>query len=450
MEGPAVTQSNEPVTWPFIGSGRNIEIVAAEGAYLIQRDGRRLLDAAGGAIVANVGHGRESVAQAVYRATKDTTYVVPPWLTPQRRQLVERLHRDWLPRRFAHIHLTCGGSEGIETAMKIAVQHHAARGDSARCKIIGRSVSYHGTTLATTAVGGHTARKFGLAHVLEAYPSAPTPYPLRCPLGPHHRDAGAFYVDALEQIIAAEGPEQIAAFLAEPITGSSGGAIVPPDDYWSAVRALCDRHGILLIMDEVMTGFGRTGRPFGFQHWPIEPDIFVSGKGLAGGYAPIVGVFATSAVAEPIAAAGMNVMFHTFGAHPAACAAADEVLRILSDEQLVTRAARVGDQLLTRLRAALGNHPHVAEVRGRGLLLALEIVADRATLEPFPASANITNRVIGAALKRGVFFYTGGTGDVRDIVCIGPPLTINEHEIDALVSVLSESLDEVMAGTAAA
>ena len=131
-----------------------------------------------------------------------------------------------------------------------------------------------------------------------------------------------YYVDALAEIIQEEGPGTIAAFLAEPINGSSGGAIIPPDDYWSGVRALCDKHGILLIMDEVMTGFGRTGMPFGFQHWAIEPDIFVSGKGLAGGYAPITGVFATSAIADPIAAAGMNVMFHTFGAHPAACAAA--------------------------------------------------------------------------------------------------------------------------------
>ena len=260
-------------------------------------------------------------------------------------------------------------------------------------------MSYHGTTLATTAVGGHTARKKGLAHVLETYPVAPTPYPLRCPLGPHHPDAGRYYVDALAKVIEAEGPETIAAFLAEPINGSSGGAIIPPDDYWKGVRALCDKHGILLILDEVMTGFGRTGVPFGFQHWGIEPDIFVSGKGLAGGYAPITGVFATSAVADPIAEAGMNVMFHTFGAHPAACAAACEVLRLLGEENLLQRCAIAGEVLQRRLKDVFGNHPNVAEVRGRGLLQAIEIVKNRTTLEPFDVSANITNRVIGAALK---------------------------------------------------
>ena len=439
-----MTDTQDAVRWPFTPIARNIEIVGADGAYLIRPDGSRILDAAGGAIVSNVGHGRESVALAVYHATKTTTYVVPPWLTPQRRELVERLRSDWLPPRFDHIHLTCGGSEGVETAMKIAIQSHAARGAPQRSKIIGRSVSYHGTTFATTAVGGHTARKKGLAHVLESYPSAPTPYPLRCPLGPNHPGAGRYYVDALARVIESEGAGTIAAFLAEPINGSSGGAIVPPDDYWKGVRALCDSHGILLILDEVMTGFGRTGTRFGFQHWGIEPDIFVSGKGLAGGYAPITGVFATSAVADPIADAGMNVMFHTFGAHPAACAAANEVLRLMTDENLLQRAASSGDVLQKRLKDALGNHPNVAEVRGRGLLQAIEIVKNRATLEPFDISANITNRLIGAALKRGVFFYGGGTGDVRDIVCMGPPFIIGEAEIELMVRVLSESLDEVL------
>jgi len=439
-----VSESNTPIAWPFTHVTRNIEIVGSGGAFLIDAGGRRILDAAGGAIVANVGHGRASVAQAVYQATKTTTYVVPPWLTTERRRLVDRLRERWLPPRFDHIHLTCGGSEGVETAMKIAIQYHAARGEPDRNKIIGRSVSYHGTTLATTAVGGHTARKKGLAHVLEPYPNVPTPYPLRCPLGPNHPDAGRYYVDALERVIESEGADTIAAFLGEPINGSSGGAIVPPNDYWPAVRELCDRYGIVLIMDEVMTGFGRTGKRFGFQHWNIEPDVFVSGKGLAGGYAPITGVFATSAIADPIAQAGMNVMFHTFGAHPAACAAADEVLRLLDEEDLVHRAALAGEALQKRLQDALGHHPHVAEVRGRGLLQAIEIVKNRSTLEPYDVADNVTNRVVGAALKRGVFFYGGGTGDVRDIVCMGPPFIIGEAEIDLMVRVLSESLDEVL------
>lgn len=436
--------SASEVSWPFIPAVRNLTIVRAEGAYLERADGRRILDAAGGAIVVNVGHGRACVAEAVAEATATATYVVPPWLTPSRAALVERLRADWLPASLGRTHLACGGSEGVESAMKIALQYQAARGESQRIAIIGRDVSYHGTTLATTAVGGHEARKKGLAHALSDYPRVATPYPLRCPLGPHHADAGAFYVSALEELLEQLGPENVAAFLAEPITGSSGGAIVPPDDYWPGVRALCDRHGILLIMDEVMTGFGRTGKRFGHQHWDIEPDLLVAGKGLAGGYAPIVGIFARDDIADTIAAADMTVMFHTFGAHPAACAAATEVLRILSDEGLVARAEQLGDLLKARLEERFAQHPNVAEIRGRGLLLALEIVADRDTLEPFPASAGITNKVVGAALRKGVFFYGGGTGVIRDIICLGPPFIIDETDIDRMVNVLGEALDEVL------
>ena len=426
--------------YPFIASRRSVNVVRAEGAYLFTEDGRRLLDAAGGAIVVNIGHGRKAVADAVAEATEKESYVVPPWLTPSRKRLIERLSADWLPAELSRIHLACGGSEGVESAMKIALQHHCARGQPTKTKIIGRSVSYHGTTLATIAVGGHEARKKGVAHALADYPSAPTPYPLRCP----EDDAGRYYVDALEQVIEREGPDTVAAFLAEPISGASGGAIVPPDAYWPGVRELCDRHDIILIVDEVMTGFGRTGLAFGYQHWPIVPDILVAGKGLAGGYAPLVGIFATDAVAEPIAAGGLNVMFHTFGAHPAACAAADKVLEIMTDENLVERAATMGAKLNTDLSAALSNHPNVAEVRGRGLLQGVEIVKNRDTLEQFAIEDNITNKIVGKALELGVFFYGGGTGVVRDVLVMGPPFIIDDADIDKMVTTLIESIDAVL------
>jgi adenosylmethionine-8-amino-7-oxononanoate aminotransferase len=436
--------SSADIPWPFVPAARNLNIVGTEGAYLETSDGRRILDAAGGAIVVNVGHGRRSVAEAVAQATEQETYVVPPWLTPSRAALIERLRRDWLPAGLGRVHLACGGSEGVESAMKIALQYHAACGRPERTVIIGRDVSYHGTTLATTAVGGHEARKKGLAHALADYPRVATPYPLRCPLGPHDPGAGDFYVAELEDRINEIGPDSVAAFLAEPIIGSSGGAIVPPENYWPAVRALCDRHGIVLIMDEVMTGFGRTGLRFGHQHWDVTPDILVAGKGLAGGYAPIAGIFARDEIASAIAEAEMNVMFHTFGAHPAACAAANEVLRILTDEDLVARAASLGERLAAALNAEFAQHPHVAEVRGRGLLQAVEIVADRDSLERFPTDANVTNRIVGAALERGVFFYGGGTGSVRDIVCFGPPFIIDDGDIETMVQTLGLALEQVL------
>ena len=319
------------------------------------------------------------------------------------------------------------------------ITRRAAR--DSRNQILSRSVSYHGTTVATTAVSGHPARRKGLEHALTQYPTVATPYPLRCPLGAHHPDAGAYYANLVRETILREGPDTIAAFLAEPITGSSGGAIVPPADYWPAVRSICDEFGVLLILDEVMTGFGRTGLPFGYQHWDIRPDILVSGKGLAGGYAPLGGVFATEEIGAAIEAAGMAVMFNTFGAHPAACAAAAEVLEIIVEEDLVDRAAQMGKALRQRLLEAFADHPNVAEVRGVGLLQAIEVVKDRQTLEPFPAADAVSNRIVGAGIERGVFYYGGGTGEVRDIVCMGPPFIIDHGHIDSMVEVLIDSVN---------
>ncbi len=430
------------VNWPFTGRG-TLRINRAEGVYLYSDSGQAILDAAGGAIVANIGHGRERVVARVAAATRDYTYVVPPWVTPSRAALVDALEAHWLPPELTRIHVTSGGSEAVESGVKLALQYHAALGAGERCLIIAREPSYHGTTLATAALSGHPARKRGLEGALQRYPVTAAPYPLRCPLGRDHPDMGAYYADALRTTLETAGPENVAALLAEPITGSSGGAIVPPDDYWPRVRAICDDYGILLILDEVMTGFGRTGRNFGYQHWDITPDILVSGKGLAGGYAPLGGVFATDAVASTIEDAGLNVMFHTFGAHPAACAAAAEVLTIMHEENLVERARIMGDELQQRLLETFRDHPHVADVRGRGLLQAIEIVRDRDSLEPYEESANITSRVVGAGLKKGVFFYGGGTGSVRDIVCMGPPFIIESAHIDTMVGVLREAVDQV-------
>ena len=427
-------------TYPFIPFNPPVSVTRGEGAYLVMEDGSRILDAAGGAIVTNIGHGRSEVAKAVAKATEEEGYVVPPWHTPSRVRLIERLAANWLPPHLSRVHLACGGSEGVESAMKIAIQHFAAVGRPEKCKIVGRSISYHGTTLATTAVAGHAARKRGLEHVLQSYPSTPTPYPLRCP----GNDPAGYYLEAFEATVEAEGPDTIAAFVGEPIVGASGGAIVPPDAYWPGIREICDRHEILLIADEVMTGFGRTGRTFGYQHWPYAPDILVAGKGIAGGYAPLTGVFATEAIAAPIGETDINVMFHTFAAHPAACAAGDKVLEIVERENLVERAATTGEKLMGALSDAIGSHPNVAEIRGRGLLQGVELVADRDTLEQFPIEDNVTGKLVGECLRRGVFLYGGGTGVVRDIMVIGPPFIIDDDDIDRIVGALAGAIDAVL------
>ncbi len=431
--------------WPFLPS-RMMYIERAQGVYLYTKQGQTIIDAAGGAIVANIGHGRQRVADAVAKATKDYSYVVPPWLTPSREAMLEVLHDHWLPNYLTRVHCTSGGTESNEAAMKIALHYQQAIGQEKRTKIIGRSISYHGTTLATAAISGHPIRKRGLENALPIFPEVDTPYPLRCSLGSHHENAGAYYADLLRDTIESEGPETIAGFLAEPITGSSGGAIVPPQDYWPLVRNICDEYGIVLILDEVMTGFGRTGKPFGYQHWPIEPDIVVSGKGLAGGYAPLGGVFAREEIGAAMEKAGYQVMFNTFGAHPAACAAAAEVLNIIIEENLVEQAQQRGQYLQDQLTNTLADHPHVAEIRGSGLLRAIEIVQDRESLERFPVEASISAKIVAKGLAMGVFFYGGGTGDVRDIICMGPAFIIDENQLDEIVSTLAQSIDDVIDG----
>lgn len=429
------------VRWPFSSRGGGLNIAKAEGCILYTHDGQAILDAAGGAIAVNVGHGRTRIADAVHAATLHRSYVVPPWLTPERERLLARLAADWLPPELGRVHLADSGSAGVETAIKIAIQYQAARGRPEKTKIVARTPSYHGTTMMAAAVGGHEARRRGLDHALPACPQVPAPYPLRCPT----EDVAGYCLEALEATLVREGAETVAAFLAEPIVGASGGALVPPPEYWPGVRALCDRYDVLLLADEVMTGFGRTGKRFGYQHWAGTPDVLVAGKGLASGYAPLTGVFATETIGAAIDGAGWNVMFHTFGAHPAACAAANEVLAILAEENLVARAAQLGEQLQAKLRAALADHPHVAEVRGRGLLQAVEIVADRSTLSPYPEAAGMAGRVAAAALRHGVWFYAGGTGPVRDLVMIGPPFTLSEAQLEQIVAALVAAINEATA-----
>lgn len=431
--------------WPFVPAGSGLEIDRAEGAYLYTSAGGAILDAAGGAIVVNIGHGRKEIGEATAIAMNRLSYAVPPFVTPDRVRLVERLREKWLPEGLTRVYLASGGSEAMDAALRIARQYHVACGDERRTKIVGRAVSYHGTTAATLAVGDHAARKAGFDPFFFEVVRAPACYPLRSPLGPHHPDAGTHAAKGLEQAIEESGPETIAAFVAEPIVGSSGGAIVPPDDYWPAVQDICARHGILIIADEVMTGFGRTGTRFGVDHWNVKPDILVAGKGLTGGYAPICGVFTTDAVANPLAEKGDAPMFYTYGAHVAACATANAVLGVMEREALVERVAEIGPRLGERLQATLGQHPNVAEIRGHGLLWAVEIVRDRETLQPFAKEDGVTGKVVAAGLQDGVFFYPGGTGAVRDIICLGPPFIIGEDEIDIMANVLARSVDSAVA-----
>lgn len=414
--------------WPFLASQRALDIKSAKGNRLFLSDGGEILDAAGGAIVTNIGAGHPEVVEAIREAAANASYAVPTWSTPERERLVERLRTDWLPADLTQIYLGSGGSECIDAAMRLARFHQVAIGQPDRHKIIYQDISYHGATLSTMAISGHASRRRGLEPLLMNMPSVATPYPLRHDQAATNQDAGTYAAQDLEACIAREGAETIAAFIGEPIIGSSGGAIIPPPSYWDLVQEICHKHGVLLIVDEVMTGFGRTGRKFASEHFDIKPDILVAGKGLAGGYAPLGGVFTKSSITDPLSDAGFAPMFYTFGGHPIGCAAADKVLEIMQRDHLVERVETIGAFFHEQLKA-LEDHPHIAEIRGKGFLWAVEVVEDRDTLTRFASEKMITAKIISAGLDQGIFYYPGGTDIVRDIVCLGPGFTSTQEDI---------------------
>jgi adenosylmethionine-8-amino-7-oxononanoate aminotransferase len=423
-----------------------VEVASTEGCYLITPDGRRLLDAAGGAIVVNVGHGRAEIAEVYAEAARTETYVVPPFITPSRARLTERLLDRWLPEGLTRVFYTCGGSESIDAATRLARQHHLSAGRSSRYKVIGRDLSYHGITLATLSVGGHYKRRAGFEPLLLDLPKAPACYCYRCAFDKSYPDCEVACATTLDELFEREDPDTIAAFIAEPIGGSTAGGLVPPDEYWPVIEETCRRHGVLLIVDEVMTGYGRTGRNFGVEHWGVRPDILVGGKGLSGGYAPMGAVCATEEVLAPIIAAGDELMFFTYSGHPAGCAVSDKVLEILEREHLVERAATLGRRLGDRL-GELSGHAHVGDVRGRGLLWGVEIVRDKHTREPFPKEAGITTKVVAAGLQEGVFYYPGGSDPARDVITLGPPFIVTEDEVDRMARTLGDCISSAVERT---
>ena len=401
----------DPSRYAFLpGAPAYPTIVAGEGVFLIADDGRRILDAAAGAIVGNIGWGRKEVAAAA-AAAMETGYVVPLWPTPHRLALHDELVQHWLPAGFNHVFFTSGGSESTDSAIRLARAYQVAKGRSDRWKVIGRHPSYHGMTTGTMAVASHDARQKGYEPLLLPFPKVPWD------------DA-----EQVLKVIEQEDPATIAGFIVEPITGAAGACLTASDEYWQVVTNACREHDILLIADEVMTGYGRTGLNFGHQHFPLVPDVIVGGKGLGGGYVPLGAVAASDQVAEALTGSGF--MYFTFTGNDGACAAAVKVLEIMREEQLVQRAATVGAHLGQRLRDEFAQHPAVTDIRGRGMFYGLELNCSR-------------DAVVQAAMDRDMWVYPAGSGPVSDAVMVAPPFVITEAEIELLISTLRDSIDAV-------
>jgi adenosylmethionine-8-amino-7-oxononanoate aminotransferase len=310
-----------------------------------------------------------------------------------------------------HVFFTSGGSESTDSAIRLARAYQLGKGRPDRWKVIGRHPSYHGMTTGTMAVASHTARQKGYEPLLLPFPKVPWDDPAQ-----------------MRAIIEQEGPSTIAGFIAEPITGAAGACLTASDEYWREVTAICHEHDILLIADEVMTGYGRTGLTWGHQHFPFDPDVIVGGKGLGGGYVPLGAVAAKGHVAEALR--GTGFMYFTFTGNEGACAAGASVLQIMRREALVARSATMGAVLGDRLRAALAEHPAVVDIRGRGLFFGIELRCGR-------------DAVVGAAMRRDMWVYPAGSGPVPDAVMVAPPFVVTEQEIDEIVRRLVASIDEV-------
>jgi hypothetical protein len=343
------------------------------------------------------------------------------------------------------IYPVSGGSEAIETAMKLSRAYYIARGQPERWIVLARWGSYHGNTLGALDLSGRRPLRRPYEGWLGRFRHVSAAYPYRAGEPGSNALAGADELAAeLERAIEHAEPDSVAAFVAEPIVGATLGAVEPPDGYWPAIAEVCRRYGVLLIADEVMTGFGRTGRWFGLDHWRVRPDILVAAKGATSGYWPFGFAAASGAVHDTVRAAGPFVHGFTYSHQPVGAAVAREVLRILDDEALVEASASKGRRLRALLDAGLAEHPHVGDVRGRGLLVGVELVADRESRAPFPRASRVAEATLAAARDRGVLLYSG-TGNADgvdgDVLLLGPPFVVTDAELETIAAVTTEAID---------
>lgn len=418
------------------------------GIYLHLADGRTILDACGGAAVSIIGHGNAAVAEALAAQARRVSYVHTHAYTSAAAEGLASHVLGGSPHGLEKALFVGSGSEAVESALKLARQYHWERGEPRRVHYVSRAQSYHGNTLGCMSVSANLARKLpfeGLAYPHVSHVSPPHAY-RHMRAGETEAGFAARLVAELDAEFRRVGPETVVAFVAETVLGATAGCVAAPAGYFRGVRALCDRHGILLILDEIMCGTGRTGTFFAFEQEGIEPDIVTAAKGLGGGYATIAAVYIHGRVLAGLRqGTGAFNNGHTYQAHPASCAAALAVQRIVRRDGLVGRCARAGEALGRMLRAALAGCASVGDVRGRGLFWAVEFVRDRAAKEPFAPAVGFGMRVQQAAFRRGVAVYPGaGTADgVRgDHVLLAPPYTVTEDQLAAICRVLREAVEE--------
>lgn len=432
------------------GTGGLPVAVGGAGCWLVDAAGRRYLDASGGAAVSCLGHGHPRVVAALHDQIDRLAYVHTSFFTTEAMErLADRIVAT-APPGIGKAFFVAGGSEAMEAALKLARQYFVEIGQPQRRHVIARRQSYHGNTLGALAVGGNMARREVFAPLLiEAHHIAPC-YAYRDRRETESEHAyGQRVADELDEKIRALGPETVMAFVAEPVVGATAGALPAVPGYFRRIREICDRYGVLLILDEVMCGMGRTGTLHACTQEGIAPDIMTIAKGLGGGYQPIGAMLASAAIDQAILnGSGAFKHGHTYVGHALACAAAAAVLDTIEQDGLLDRVRLKGDRLAGALAERFGNHPHVGDIRGRGLFQALELVADRATKATFDPARRLHARIKAEAMARGLMCYPmGGTidGIHGDHVLLAPPYIIDDAEIAELVGRLGEAVDAALA-----
>jgi adenosylmethionine-8-amino-7-oxononanoate aminotransferase len=422
------------------------EAVGGQGVYIIAKDGKRYIDGSGGAAVSCLGHGHPEVLAAMRAQMDRIGYVHTSFFTTDvAEQLAARLV-DLSPVGLDYVYLVSGGSEAVEAALKMARQYFVETGQPQRRHIIGRRQSYHGNTIGALATGGNAWRRAQFQPILPETHHVSPCYAYRDQRDGETAEAyAARLADELEAKIRELGTDQVMAFVAEPVVGATLGAVPSVADYFARVRKICDKYGVLLILDEVMCGMGRTGTLFACEQDGVVPDIVTIAKGLGGGYQPVGAVLLSDKIYRAFAdGSGAFQHGHTYIGHPMAAAAANKVVEIISHPAMMENVQRMGERLQAGLDAALGQSPHVGDIRGRGLFRGIEIVADKESKTPFDPARKIHARIKKEAMARGLLCYPmGGTidGVQGDHVLLAPPYIIEPIEIDQIVERITAAID---------
>ena len=420
------------------------ELDRAEGIYLWDTSGKRYLDGSSGAMVSNIGHSNPAVLSAMRAQMDKSTFGYRLHFQAASAEVLAEKTANLAPAGLEKVFFVSGGSEAVESAIKLARQYALTQNEAQRWKIISRFPSYHGCTLGALALTGYAPMTAPFDPMMQSMPKIQTPRAYLDGLDPNDPATGRHYADMLEEQILREGPETVLAFIVEPIGGASTGALVPPVGYMERIRQICDQYGVLLIHDEVMTGGGRTGQFFGGDHWQAVPDIITISKGFGGGYVPLGAMIARDDMVEAVLDRGGFVHGFTYAGNPLACAAGLAVIDEIERHDLTGNAARMGEALKSRLSELMIRYPFIGDVRGKGLLLAFELVSDRASMAPLPKELNAFNRLVDIAYDKGLIIYSrrtrGGYEGDHFLVC--PPMIITQEGIDEIMTGLTAALDQ--------